>query len=371
MALELDRVLQQLTQDFNKFRQTFNQTTTSAQKTFVQAETTVKGMIASAGGSAWSTFTRSFELVGIQVTRFFLPTIIMASEGLQSLAGFLDGLTGPVRETVMQFATVAGGAVVLVGAMRLLGFSISPLTVGFGLLLIAVQGLAKWLDDWIEKRARERAEAVGKQYTRQEVEAHPGFKKAQSLPMDDRKKYLDNMLQGIREELKMFEGMSEVGKRAYKQQTGRDADEQINRLHRQQAMYTAIQRALVFGEKLPETVHEVKPPPLGGGFGVGGLLGMIFPNLKEVFKDLGGTVGTGPVAGRRRPFARDWAVEMQPRFSPVEEARKQFQLQALKSPLEQQLMQDLRKLAQDFNNEKPKNWIMDAARSIIDSLGFR
>jgi hypothetical protein len=356
-ALDLDRVLQQLTQDFNKFRGSFTQTGTAMQKTFVQAEATVKGLVQSAGGSAVSTFGKSFELVGIQLTRFFLPTIVTASAGLQDFAGWLNSLSGQSRSAATQFATIAAGGALAVGTLRLLGVSVNATTIGFGLLLLSMQKFTGWLDKKIEDKEDARQKAVSKQYTRAEIEGSPEYKLFAALPKGkERARALDEAIR--RENQKSQESLEF------------DLPNRYNKSQERLAKLMAIRSKLTFGVKLPETAQEQKPVPLGGGHGIGGVLGMIFPGLKDLLGEA--AKGGGPGAGGgRRPFARDWAVEMQPRFSPVEEARKQFQLQALKSPLEQQLMQDLRQLAQDFNNQKPLEWMKQTAQWLADHLGFK
>lgn len=365
--LDLDRVLQQLTNDFNKFRTAFTQTMTGAQKTLTQAESTVKSIVQQAGGAAWSTFTGSLNLVGLQIARFFIPTITMASKSLQDMSNWLEDMTPEGKGAVKQFAEIAVAASVAVGAMKLLGIKLDGTTIAFGALLMAMQAFTFWLDTKIEQKFKTFAEAAGKQYTRSEVEASAPFQKAAGMTPADRKAYLERQLRDINKEIQHYTSMTPV------EQFGtKNYDKIVKRLYEQQALYSAIRRNLVFGEKLPETVSEYKVPGLGGGYGIGGLVQMLFPQVKE-FLGIGGPAGAHMESGRGgRGFRFDWPTEMQPRFSAIEEARKQFQLGALKSPLEQETMRLQRQMAQEAIQEAPsRNRAWDALANLGNLLGLR
>lgn len=361
--LELDRVLQSLTQDFQKFRTTFTQVTTGAQKTLVQAEATVKNIVSSAGGAAWNTFTGSIQIVGMQLSRFFVPTLIMASKGLQDLANWLDELSPENRKMAGEFAGIAAAAALTTGAMRLLGFSVGPLTIGFGLLLIAVQALTKWIDGWIEARHKATAEAAGKQFTNAEVEASPEYTGIMKLgDKEKQRKYISERLKELQKNLIDLGGVDPFGA-ALVPEHAQVMQETFKKI----GLYEAIQRKLA-GETLPNSVAPYSPPGLGGGFGIGGLAGIL--GLGSGGGGVGGGAGGGGGRGNRFKFA--WPTEMQPHFSSIEEARKQFQLSALKNPLEQELMRLQRQQAQEAIQEAGKrNRAWDVLGNLGNILGFR
>ena len=365
MALELDRVLQDLTRDFKKFRDSFGQAITGAQKQFIAAEATVKSIVQQAGGAAWTTFTGSIQIVGMQLSRFFIPGLISASKSLQDFGDWLEDLSPEQRKTLTQFSEMAIATAATAGVMRLLGLKVDATTIAFGLVIVAAQNLADWLDKKIGELDKKGTKAAGLQLTEAEVIATEEYQAYKRMSPEVRRKRLEDELKAqqrfVNETIpgtSEFNPLKNVGSKVEAREAAL----------RRMALLTAIRRMLVFGETLPGTVPEYNPPGLGGGAGLGGLMGML--GVPEGLKNLFGSLGT---AGRsRRPFRPDFPVELQPRFSSVEEARKQFQLQALKSPLEQDFIRIQREAAQEALDEKEKrNNMYDVLGTIKNWFGFR
>jgi hypothetical protein len=338
---DLDRVLSSLTRDFQQFRTAFTQVGTQLTKTLTQAEATVKNIVSSSGGAAWDTFTGSLELVGLELAQFFVPTLVVASKGLQDLSKWFDGLGDETKDTIAKFAEVAAAGVVITKALGFLLTKTNLVAAAFGGLLYAMQKYTEWLDSEIVKKDKGIQEAAGKQYTKAEVEGSAEYKEIKALgSKEEQKKIIDERLKGLQHYISGYNPStaSTVQTEAWKL-----ANKQIG-------LYEAIQRNLIAGEKLPDKVAEFKYQGLGGGYGIGGLLQMLFPETFGGGEDKDKKKKKGEEGGDGLLYT--FPKEMQPRFSSVEEARKQFQIGALKSPLEQEIMQKQRELFQTFLNHK-------------------
>jgi hypothetical protein len=370
--LDLDRVLQGLTKDFQQFRTSFTQATTSFQKTLVSAESTVKSIVQTAGGSAFSTFTGSIQIVGLQLARFFTPTVVMASKSLQDMADWLGDLTPEGRKSVTALAEFVGAAAVTAGVMRLLGIRVDGTTLAFGALLVAMQAFMDWLDKRIAEADKHNQETAAKQFTHADIKDTEMYKHAAGLGMEERRAYLQREIDIAARNVKELE-KTNISSFGFSPSARQEA---IDSAERRRRRLMAIREELVFGAKPVESVAGHTSVPLGGGAGIGGLLQMF--GLGDKFKELlagfglGGGGQAAASGGGRRPFRFDYPTELQPRFSAVEEARKQFQLQALKSPLEQELLRLQRQAAQDVVNEKEKrNKAYDVLADLKSFFGFR
>lgn len=282
---DFDRELQKATREVSQTQRAVG----SLAKEFVRAETAVKGMVAQAGGPAMSTLTGSLQLVGVQLARFFLPTIVAAAEAAQDFAQWLGDLSPETRATITQFAKLAAGAAAVFVAVNVLT---NPMVLLAGAVVTAVVALKllpdvmEWIgEEW--RRMRGKTAGIGgsgfwggliQGLIGSQGDALFGNK---PLPWDKDRKFADMLKDSIQKNLNV------------------DVDKLLGNLN-----------------------------VLGRGGNMEGK--------------------TPPKERQRHPFLFDFSHEYQPRFTAIEEARKQFQIGALKSPLEQELLQLQRQMAKEF-----------------------
>jgi hypothetical protein len=293
------------------------------QKSALAAGAAITGIVASSGGSAWETFKGSLQMVGMQLARFFIPALMDASEMAQDFAHWLEtGLSPETRKTIERFASLAAG---VAGLYLAVNFLTNPMVLLTAAVIAAVLAF---------KMIPEIIEWIGEQWRhlRSGAEGEKGKAKA-ALAGGLGGSFLLDYIFGTEPIKGLDKGQS------FKDMFIKNLEKSLGELS------DDMQKAI---GKVAGVASEL----FGGGKGEG---------EEEKSKK----------RQERRRMAFAFPTEMQPRFMAVEEARKQFQLGALKSPLEQELMRMQREMAQQVVQEAgSRNTMYDAFKAGVKARGL-
>jgi hypothetical protein len=339
-------------------------------RSFASASHFAEGLAQAANPTAWATMTDSFQLVGMQLGMNFLPMILRVSIGAQELAQRLAHLTPETQALIAEVAGAAAAMVVFSKAasfanMALLGVP-GKLTAKAGDKLgeLAAAGLSKipgaaWgvagafgvaalagfalrealfhAADEIERRAQGLYKPAVQKFTDSEITESPEYKELQSIQDPDarRKRAAELHAAAVAEEAR-WRNAEEKGpidssaplkfdipipltltKEAEEaEREGKTIEQKHQEALDKTDLYGRVMEVLVHG--LPQ--HSEKD---------------VVPAETKTAEQLG-------------RFLTHFPKEMQPRFSAVEEARKNFQVQAFKDPLEQEMLRLNRESAKKF-----------------------
>lgn len=277
------------------------------------------GLAAIANPTAWETLKSSLALVAVQLGSYFLPVIIGAAYGAQLLAHWLEQLNPEVQKSITRFASLAAMAFLAVQAFALLTSSTVLLT-GAVIAAVVALKLLPHVIDWVGNRLREIINKMG-------GGAGTGM-------WDTFKATLPMALGAAADSFKN----SKIG--GFFSAMGAAAPWKV---------FGSGGAAGATGPTFAEMIRKAIKDELGID------LDALLQEADKLRKRIGGGAveGGAPKGGPKRGFLPDFLTgqmkEMQPRFTAVEEARKQYQLAALKDPLEQKMWEEMRKAAVKFN----------------------
>jgi hypothetical protein len=318
---------------------------------FGRAAQFTQGLIATGDPNAWATLQDSVKLVAMQVAQFFLPAIIKGAYYAQQFADWLHNLSPETRATITSFATLAAQGYALGKALQLantatlglgpkaFGALPGPVQAATGALAVfaAAAGYAAYkareisnsFASWA-KRSNDAIESI----TRADVEGSEVYRKMKGAGNKDEAKRINDreyrsteeQLRSAQKELGDLMGGSRAGK-ILNEDRIKELQESIAELAKKQRIADISRNELILGERFVPSDKA----------GVGARVGL-----------------AGEQANKMAQLLYHMPKEMQPRFSAIEEARKQFQLNALKDPLEQKMLQYQRDAAEALQKQIPE-----------------
>ncbi len=312
------------------------------QAAFWSAAGFFSGIAAKANPLAWEVLQDSLSLVVMELGRAFLPAIITAAAYAQQFAAYLATLSPATLQTAATIATV--------------GAALYATTKVFSLVNVASFGLAAALT---RAAVSATVSAVAANPLAAAITAAVGGLVALAFWSDRNANSARRGVAEVREGVLQSLGIADIeGSELGKKVQGAGTREEKQKVL--QAEAGPIHDALVEAESAFRNAKDEDKEPARKQLEAAAKQAEIFDALNRQVT-MGQTFiphqGAGPggfesAAGRQASeigmLLSRFPKEAQPRFSPLEEARKQIQLNSLKTPLEQEQIRLQRQAAQDF-----------------------
>lgn len=346
---------------------------------FTQARQAVNNFVSAASPEIAATLADSFGLLSGEIGLAFIPATMGAVQALQDAADWFHNLDAGTKDTLVSVTLwtvgIGGAVVMLTRAVAVVGQLWNVMRVGYGLLVTpwgaAVAGIAAlagaigYLTGAFSS-ANSKAEEVNKQLDRMEAfrqKAESGGRlerrdlsilsaeEQQALAATGgNKQQQEAVLKAIQEKYKGQIAGTNESDIVQRQATLRKELEDLegNALNVGRYRREALQRAGVRDEQLPSSINLRS----GGNDLLYGALGQ--EKIEQLVRLLGqdAEIARGRLAFAQQGLAQGvpgirgpmihWPKEMQPHFTGLSQARRDFQIAAMKDPLEQARMEQAR-----------------------------
>jgi hypothetical protein len=347
----------------------------SATAAFTNAAAFSKNLAATANPTAWETMQDSLQLVTMQLGISFLPTIVTVSYKAQEFAHWLEALS-PEAKQLMTYVAGAAGALYAfskaasavntatfglgnqaakAAAQEFLGASLTT-KIGVFAVGAAAFSAAKGLWDLVQagKDLNHRLDAISERreapleekMNRAEFENTDAFKTLSAIEdPDERRKRAGSMSeQALRRAQAAAQAEREARSAAGSRWLGLGAGAAGMIGMGGAVTSDAYERAEKAAKEHEAAVREMQSVSAAAAETVSG--SRYTPSTKLGAEGLLGA--KAKQAEGLQSLLVHMPKESQPHFSAVEEARKQFQMGALKDPLEQEMLRLNREAAQEF-----------------------